>query len=200
MGTSMRRLGVELLIVSTLLALVPLALGKPNKTEAQLIEMLNSRDYQKVIDALDRLPHWYPDSTNALSPIKNILKSKVSIVPPNVPENILARKAARALGYYHATLSHEELEVLFAFLDARDPNVVMDALKAFRGLDTPEAVPRIIPLLKDPNTHVVQDSCRTLGVLGNKDTIATLTPLLKHSKADVRKDARDAISKLQGKP
>jgi HEAT repeat protein len=173
------------------------------KSEAELIEMLKSRNYHNVIDALDRLPNLYPKSTAALPAIKELLKSKDLFgkdVPPNMGPNFLARKAARALGLYRADVSAADLKFIYEFLKARDPNEVMDGLKALRGLSAPGAVAEIVPLLKDENEHIVRDSCRTLAILGNKDTIPVLEPLLKHSKFAVRGDARDAIAKLRAAP
>jgi HEAT repeat protein len=67
-------------------------------------------------------------------------------------------------------------------------------------MDAPEAVPSILPCLTSSNPNVIRDACRTLAVLGNKDVIASIEPLLKHSRADVRKDAQDAIDLLQARP
>jgi HEAT repeat protein len=178
--------------------------GAPRKTEAELLQMLKSPDYQKVIDALDRLPNWYPSSTNAIAAIKEVLKSKRSS-GKGVPANILHRKAARALGDYGAELTLEEIRIVWAFLRAYDPDEVMDGLKSLRGFKEPDAINKtsieqLVPLLQDENRHVVRDSCRTLAVIGNKDVIQSIEPLLKHRASDVRQDARNAIAKLSAKP
>jgi hypothetical protein len=189
----------------------------PNKTEAELIQMLGSDDFKSKNDALDRLAHWYPNSTNAVELIKGILRSNevivvtettyesaqggksTKIVKP-VPHLWLARAAARSLGNYHVKLSQEELDVVYKLLNSRDEETTMDALKALRGLNNPEAVPKIIPLLEDKNAHVVRDACRTLAVLGDKSTIPYIEPLTKNFESDIRWDALDAIKKLRGKP
>lgn len=183
-----RVLAVVTLALVALLA-CPSSLWAAKKTEAQLIEMLKSRKDKDVRDALDRLPSWYPNSTNALPIIRGLLK-----------DPSLRRSAARSLGNYHAELTSEEIKVICRFLRSPDPDEVMDGLKSLRGLNAPEAVPDIVVLLKEKDAHILRDACRTLAVLGNKDTIPAIEPLLKNAKSDVRKDARDAIAKLQVKP
>lgn len=98
-------------------------------------------------------------------------------------------------------VGNSEVEKLCAALKSENPNEIIGALKRLREMDAPEAVPKIIPCL-DPHFHpnVIRDACRTLAVLGNKEVIPSIEPLLKHRKADVRKDARNAIAKLQAKP
>jgi hypothetical protein len=93
-----------------------------------------------------------------------------------------------------------EVESLCATLKSGKPNEQIQALKALRTMDAPEAVPSILPCLTSSNPNVIRDACRTLAVLGNKDVIASIEPLLKHSRADVRKDAQDAIDLLQARP
>jgi len=188
----------------------------PNKTEAELIQMLGSEDFKLKNDALDRLPHWYPNSINAIELIKGVLRSNEVIVATEttyetaqggksakivkpVPQLWLTRAAARSLGNYHAKLNEEELNVVYKLLNSRDEETAMDALKALRGLDNPEAVPKIIPLLQDQSVHVVRDTCRTLAVLGNKSTIPYLEPLLKNSRSDIKWDAQAAIKALEKK-
>ena len=178
--------------------------GAPRKTESELLQMLKSPDYQQVIDALDRLPNWYPNSTNAVAAIKETLTSKHA-PREGVPANILNRKAARALGNYGAELSLGEIRIVWAFLRAYDPNEVMDGLKSLRGLREPEAINKttleqVLPLLRDKDRHVIRDSCRTLAVIGNRDVIPSIEPLQEHSASDVRKDAQDAIDILNSRP
>jgi hypothetical protein len=191
----------------------------PNKTEDQLIQMLRSGDYHTINDALDRLPHWCPNSTNAIEIIRGMLRSnEVLVVTDPVYETaqngshtrtvtfkrcsptIIARMAARSLGNYHATLSEEELNVIYKLFNSRDEDTTMDALKALRGLNAPQAVPKIIPLLDDKSIHVVRDAIRTLAVLGDKSTIPYIEPLTKEFRSDIRWDAIAAVKKLQEKP
>ena len=179
---------------------VPVSLcASPDKTEAQLIQLLHSQNYQNIVDALDRLPNWYPNSSNAISEIKTLLRSSDSATKTNALLNYVARKAARALGNYHAALSHEDIMAICDFLKSPDNGTVMDGLKALRGLNAPDAVPEILPLLKKENHNVLRDSCRTLAILGNIDTIPFIEPLLKDSRLDVRTDARATIKALSAK-
>ena len=197
-GMVARSATLATLVLLTFLASV--ASAAPRRTEAELLEMLKSRDYKTVIDALDRLPNWYPQSTNAPREIKQILLIRAPVFVPYVSPNIVTRMAARALGNDHVTLTPEELGVIYELLRAGDPDTVMDGLKALRGIPAPEAVPQILPLLKDENHHVLRDSCRTLAVLGKKENIPAIEPLLKHPMSSVRKDAKLAIEALKVKP
>lgn len=195
--------------------------ASPNKTEAELIQMLYSGDYHKINDALDRLPHWYPNSTNAIPVIKQMLRSNETMIvtrpapqslskkvaandghlmPIRMPPDIMARMAARALGNYHAAVDGDDLDLICNLLKSSDVETVMDGLKALRGLDTPQAVPDILPLLQSQNDHVLRDACRTLAVLGNKSTIPYIEPLLKNPRIDVKADAQTAITSLRSKP
>jgi hypothetical protein len=226
-GMGMKNIYIFLTGVLGLLIFSPAQslVAAPKKTEAELIQMLHSPDQKTILDALDRLPNWYPNSTNAIAAIKEIFRSKEIIInssntspnvvvektghrdkpmaanrPVAVPHEYLVRKAARALGNYHAMLDADDLDVIYGFLGARDPDVVMDGLKTLRDLPVPQTVPKILPLLKDENHNVVRDSCRTLAVLGDTNAIPLIEPLLKDYRLDVRRDAQDAINKLRAKP
>jgi hypothetical protein len=186
--------GLLLAILALMVNPLPAA---PRKTEEQLMQMLQSPDTRNVIDALDRLPKWYPESTNALPVIKGMLERS--------PNRILQRRAARALGEYHAELGADEIRVISGFLRSQDPNEVMDGLKTLRELklkkdEAGRVVEAILPLLQDKDDHIVRDSCRTLAVHGNQDTIKSIEPLLKRLRLDVKKDAQDAINRLRAKP
>jgi hypothetical protein len=162
--------------------------------EDALIAVLASSDTKKVSDAIDQLVSHYPKSTNALPALKALLQ-----------DNLVQRKAAHALGEYHAELNMDEVKVILGFLRAYDVDEVMDALKILRALPEPPPIAQkivadILPLLHDPETHVVRDSCRTLAVFGNKQTIPSLEPLLQDRRSDIRKDAQDALDKLRAKP
>lgn len=160
------------------------------RTESELIEMLGSSKPSTVEEALDRLPQFYPNSTNAIAAIRPLLKRK----------DIIRRVAARALGNYHAELSADEIRLICGLLRSPDPAEVMDGLKALRGLNTPQAVPQITALLGDKDAHIIQDACRTLAVLAGKDVIPAIEPLLQHPNRSVRIDAQDAIAVLNTKP
>lgn len=217
-----KRSFVTVFVLAVLALLSPVLLAAPNKTEAELIQMVCSGDYRKMNDALDRLPNWYPNSKNAVQIIRGILRSNEVLIvtqpayqpPPTgsrqgqagswmripAPRNMLVRMTARALGNYHATLDEAELNVIYSLLSSRDEECAMDGLKALRGLNAPQAVPKIIPLLDDQNAHVVRDACRTLAVLGDASTIPFIEPLLKRNlKLDIKWDAQHAIAKLKSK-
>jgi hypothetical protein len=170
-------------------------------SEQQLIAMLRSGNYKDVIDALERLPKLYPYSTNAVVVIKQVLVTRAPVYSPYAPPNIVTRKAARALGNYHATLSPDELKAIYElFMAPHDSDSIMDGLKALRGMNVPEAVPQILPMLNDPEPHVIRDACRTLAAIGHRDVIPYIQPLLAHPNGSVRADAKNAIAALQAKP
>ncbi len=195
--------------------------ASPNKTEAQLIEMIQSGDFKKMNDGIDRLSSWYPNSTNAIRVLKEVLRSNDLMLvsqpvitneyrwksgpgvalsmsrPP--PAKVLVRIAARALGKCHAKVDADDLNIICGLLKSRDPETVMDALKALRGLDAPQAVPEILPLLDDQDNHVVRDACKTLAVIGNRSVILRIEPLLKSQRSDIKWDAQAAIEALQEK-
>lgn len=190
-----------MLAVVAAAALAPaLAHAAPGKSEAQLLEMLESKEHKKVLDALDRLPNWYPNSSAAQQQIKKLLGTKLNV--SGVPQNLISRKAARALGNYHATLTWDELQVFLGFIRSSNIDDVMDGLKALRGLKEPPDIEEklaaeIVLLLKDKEIIVARDAMRTLGALGNKSAIPAIQPFLKHMRIDVKKDAREAIAAIE---
>jgi HEAT repeat protein len=117
----------------------------------------------------------------------------------STPPMYLSRQAARALAIRHAPMSEEDLQLVYRFLENPDIETKMDGLKALRGLNAPQAVPHILPLLADKNQHVQRDACRTLAVLGDKSTVPSIEPLLKNSNTEVVQDAQAAIAVLQNK-
>ena len=164
------------------------------QAEDELIQMLGSPDLDKVKHAIDQLVDRYPKSTNAIPAIRSLLKNKS-----------VQRRAAYALGKYHAELEMDEVKVILGFLRAYDVEEVMEALKVLRALKEPEAVAQkivadIVPLLQDREPHVIRDACRTLAVLGNKELIPSIEPLLNHENREVKKDAQDAIRALKSRP
>jgi HEAT repeats len=81
-------------------------------------------------------------------------------------------------------------------LNSTNRGELKDALKKLRQMNASEAVPDILPCLKNPDPGVVREACRTLAVLGNKDTVPDIEPLLNNPREDIRKDAQQAIDKL----
>lgn len=164
------------------------------QAEDELIQMLGSSDSDKVKHTIDQLLDRYPKSTNAIAAIRSLLKNKS-----------VQRRAAHALGKYHAELELDEVKIILGFLRAYDVEEVMDALKTLRALKEPDTIAEkivadIVPLLQDREPHIVRDACRTLAVVGKKDLIPSIEPLLNHSNREVKKDAQDAILALKSKP
>lgn len=191
-------------MVATLIALSVLAPvfagAATRKTEAQLIAMLDSKNYQDVLDAMDRLPNWYPGSTNAIQQIRRQLRTTLTL--SRVPKNLINRKAARALGNYGATLEWDDVKIFIGFIRSADIDEVMDGLKALRGLKEPPDIERkiadeVVVLLKDKETHIVRDAMRTLATVGNAEVIPAIEPFVKYRRLDVSRDARDAIAAIR---
>lgn len=90
-------------------------------------------------------------------------------------------------------------------LQSKNPEVVIYTLKQLRTLSPtdprlPDVLEKVSFCLSSQDTHVLRDSCRTFASLGSSRHAASLEPLLKHPSSGVRKDARDAVAKLQSKP
>ena len=96
-------------------------------------------------------------------------------------------------------ITDPEVKRLCDILKTGKPDEIIKALKTLREMDTPEAVPDILGCLTSSNSNVIRDACRTLAVLGDSSNVPSIEPLLKHSRADVKKDAQDAINALSGK-
>ena len=97
------------------------------------------------------------------------------------------------------TITDPEVQRLCDTLKTGKPDEWIKSLKTLREMDAPEAVPDIVACLNNSNPNVIRDACRTLAVLGDTSNVSSIEPLLKHSRADVRKDAQDAINALGGK-
>ena len=166
--------------------------------------------------ALHILPRSFPASTNAIAVIKEILHNNEAIAaneenidnttkPPTsrvrrVDSILIARAAARALGEYHATASDADVEIIFKqLISSHITDTAMDGLKALRGMKAPQAVPMLLPLLKDGNEHVLRDTIRTLAVLGDESTIPYIKPFLHNNRIRVVGDAQEAIEALKAK-
>lgn len=218
--TSIRFLGLFSLFV--IVGLLELQASEPKKSEAELIAMLGSTNFSDVNDALDRLPDWYPNSTNAVLLIRDLLKTKETIIrveerregKSNVavrrqvvvsrseiglPPGLLARRAARSLGDYHATLTTNELEIIYQLIRSRDVEVTQDGLKALAGLRDKNAAQHVLPLLYDSDIHVARDALRTMGAIGNKSHITVIEPFTHDLRWDVKVDARNAIASIKSR-
>ncbi len=170
-------------------AISPLQAAK-ERSEEELIAELSGPNEDKVATAMLQLEKQFPTSTKAFPQIKKLLTDSREKV---------RRKAARVLGSLHAEVGPTELANITAMFKAADPQEVMDALKALRGLKAESTVPQIVPLLQNPNVGIIRDACRTLAALGDKTQVTAIEPLLKHPDPKVQKDALDAVHTLQTK-
>jgi hypothetical protein len=159
-------------------------------TEAQLIAELSGPNEDKVANAMLQLEKNFPTSTAMIPPIKKLLTD---------PREKVRRKAARVLGALHTEVDSTDLKNITAMFAAKNPQEAMDALKALRGLKAESVLPEVVAQLKSPNNGVVRDAMRTIADLGNKSHVSAIEPLLTHAEPAVKKDAADAIFKLQKK-
>jgi HEAT repeat protein len=170
---------------------MPLLAGT-TAAEDKLIADLSSPDDQVVARALLRLEKQFYYSTQPFPMAKKLLADS--------SRPVVQRKASRYLGAVHAKVDETDLKYVYSFLTSTNSKTVIDGLKTLRGLEVPQAVPQIIPCLKNSDPYVMRDACRTLAVLGNKDVIPSIEPLLKDPDPKVQKDAQDAINALKPKP
>lgn len=161
-----------------------------NSGEARVLADMASDDPRKVLNALDALEEKPNLGTNVIAAARKLLPD---------PRPSVRKKAARVLGVIHAQVDQDDIKAICRMLKSYDQAEVDDALRSLRGLSAPETIPEITPFLKDAHKLLVRDACRTLAVLGNKDLIPLIEPLLKHADADVRTDAKSAITALQAK-
>jgi HEAT repeat protein len=177
------------LFVGALIFAVALPLFAREKTEDELLADLTSPKARVVINALQGLEKQYPTDVNAQTKIKTLLTDDR---PP------VKCKAARVLGAINADVSETDLKNIATLLDG-NKNEMEDGLKALRGLKARSTIPKIIPLLQNPDNNIKRDACRTLAVLGDKSLVPTIQPLLTFPDLAVQKDAADAISILKEK-
>jgi HEAT repeat protein len=177
------------LIVGAFIFAVALPLFAREKSEDELLADLTSTKPRVVINALQDLEKQYPTDVKAQTQIKLLLNDDR---PP------VKRKAARVLGAVNADVSGADLKNIASLLDGNKDDIE-DGLKALRGLKAQSTIPKIIPLLQNPDNNIKRDACRTLAVLGDRSLIPTLQPLLNYPDLAVQKDAADAISILKEK-
>lgn len=186
-----------LAIASTAVAADPKGAGsKPavvsgaDSGEARLIADMASDNPKKVLNALDDLEEKPNPGTNVIAAARKLLPDARPAV---------RKKAARVLGAIHAQVNQDDLKAICRMLKSYDKSEADEALKALRGLQAPETIPEITPLLKSPHDLLVRDACRTLAVLGTRELIPSIEPLLNHPNGDIRMDARSAITALQSR-
>jgi len=161
--------------------------------DASLSETMASLDSPKertVVGALGDVEKHFPTDASALAKVKGLLAD---------PREKVRRKAARVLGAIHADVSDTDLKNIAALLDSQTKDEVLDGLKALRGLKAQSVVPKIVTLLKNPDSNIERDSCRTLAVIGDKSIVPSIQPLLQSPDKAVVKDANDAIFALSSK-
>lgn len=169
---------------------IALPLFARQKTVDELVTDLASPKASTVISALQNIEKNYPTDTNALGKVEGLLTD------PRMP---VKRKAARVLGAVNADVSADDLKNIATLLDATDKATLTDGLKALRGLKAQSTIPKIIPLLQNPDLNIKRDAIRTLAVLGDKSMVPTIQPFLTFPDLAVQKDASDAISILKEK-
>ena len=182
-----RRLFGAALILAGLSLTAPRAFAAP-PTEAKVVAELSSTKEATLIDGLADTEKYFPKSDACLPLARKCLAdSRPKVV----------RKAAYVLGNIHADVSEEDLANICKLFDSKDKTDVIDALKGLRGLKAQSTIPKILPLLQNPDNNVKRDTCRTLKVLGDKSLIPSIEPLLKFPDDKVQQDAADAISVLK---
>lgn len=160
------------------------------RTEDEILKDMDSPTAKIVYNALQDMEKQYPTSTAGLAKAKSLLTDERATV---------REKAARVLGALHAEVSDADLANICKLLNGDSKTEITEGLKALRGLKAQSTVPKILPLLKNPDDNVKRDACRTLAVLGDKSIIPDIQPLLKDPSSAVVKDANDAIYALNSK-
>jgi HEAT repeat protein len=184
----MKKIHQQLFIGIFALAIaLPLFAGQ--KSEDELFTDLTSPKARVVVNALQGIEKQYPTDVNAQTRIKVLLTDDRPTVK---------RKAARVLGAINADVSEADLKNIATLLDGNRDDIE-DGLKALRGLKAQSTIPKIIPLLQNPDNNIKRDACRTLAVLGDHGLVPTIQPLLNFPDLAVQKDAADAISILKEK-
>ena len=182
--------GIALMLGAFALTTTTLSAADKKLTEAQLIAELAGPNEDKVANAMLQLEKNFSTSTAMLPPIKKLLTD---------PREKVRRKAARVLGALHSEVDAADLKNVTAMFAAKNPQEAMDALKALRGLKAESVLPEVVAQLKSANNNLVRDAMRTISELGNKSHVSAIEPLLAHADPGVKKDAADAIFKLQKK-
>jgi len=163
----------------------------PESATAKIMAGLAAADPRVVLNALDDLQEQKPTATNAFASVRKLL---------NDPRPSVRRKSARVLGELKAPVTADDIDAICRMLNSFDVGEAGDALKSLRGLNAPQAIPKIRPFLQSQRLVLVREACRTLATLGGKDLIPDIEPLLKHPNAEVRRDAQSALTALRAKP
>lgn len=185
----MKRIGKYILACAFALTMALPALAGSDSL-SDVMANLDSPKERTVVGALQAVEKQYPTDANALAKVKSLLAD---------PRQKVRSKAGRVLGAIHADVSDTDLKNIAAMLDSMSKDEVLDALKSLRGLKAQSVVPKIVPLLKNPDPNIERDSCRTLAVIGDKSIVPDIQPLLQSPDKAVVKDANDAIFALKNK-
>jgi HEAT repeat protein len=186
----MKRSVLAMMALMAFGAWVNLAGAAEPPSEDKLIADLASPKEGTVTDALGKIEKLYPTTTKALPAMEKLLTD---------PRKKVVLKDAQVLGIIHANVSEESIKTISMLLDSKEKSEVILGLKSLRGLKAQSTIPKIVPLLQNPDNNIKRDSCRTLAVLGDKSLIPSIKPLLQVPELAVQKDASDAISILEKK-
>lgn len=181
-----KRLFLSLLAAAAFV--MPATLVAKEKTEAEVLAMLESKNADEVCSAMLNIEKRFSSNESAIKTIRTMLAD---------PRLAVQRKAARVLGVLHTELTGDELKSVYALLKSSDRLAVIDGLKALRGLKAPGAAAEIIPLLQNTDENIVRDSCRTLAEMGAKSAIPSIEPLVSNPNKAIAKDAQEALFKLK---
>ena len=179
----------RLLVTAFMMAVTLPLFARDPKSEDELIADMSSPTAKTVIYALQDMEKEYPTSVPGIAKAKTLLTDDRLAV---------REKAARVLGVIHADVSETDLANIAKLLDGPKSEII-EGLKALRGLKAQSTIPKILPLLKNPDANVKRDACRTLAVIADKSVVPDIQPLLQDPDKAVVKDASDAIFTLNNK-
>jgi len=78
-------------------------------------------------------------------------------------------------------------------------SALIETLKREDSANVIQAIPFILPLLKNQNPMIRGDAAYLLGIIGQQDTIPFLHEAINDENADVRIIAQEAIEEIQSK-
>lgn len=74
--------------------------------------------------------------------------------------------------------------ILLRKLDDSGSDIALAVLRAFRSSPDPRFAPRLVPLLRHPDTEIVRAAALTLGTLGNPVAVSPLVDLIHRTRHD----------------
>lgn len=78
-------------------------------------------------------------------------------------------------------------------------SALIETLKREDSANVIQAIPSILPLLKNQNSMIRGDAAYLLGIIGRQDTIPFLHETMSDENTDVRIIAQEAIEEIQSK-